>query len=95
MAARIMLLIGCALFAAHGTAWADTLLLDEIDAAQATAERPARGMTKARVEARFGAPDARRGAIGDPPISRWEYPGFVVYFEHDHVIHAVFTRRPS
>jgi hypothetical protein len=28
-------------------------------------------------------------AVGRPPISRWEYPGFIVYFEHEHVIHAV------
>jgi len=27
--------------------------------------------------------------VGKPPISRWEYPGFVVYFEHEHVIHSV------
>ena len=30
-------------------------------------------------------------AVGKPPISRWEYPGFVVYFEHDHVIHSVVS----
>jgi hypothetical protein len=27
--------------------------------------------------------------VGKPPISRWEYPGFIVYFESDHVIHSV------
>ena len=24
-----------------------------------------------------------------PPITRWDYPSFSVYFEHDKVIHAV------
>jgi hypothetical protein len=95
MAARTLLLIGCALIAAHGNARADTLLLDEMEAAAATADRPSRGMSKERVETRFGTPVARRGAVGDPPISRWEYAGFVVYFEYDHVIHAVATQRPT
>lgn len=54
--------------------------------------KPTRGMTQARVEQRFGAPMARRGAVGDPPISSWEYDGFTVYFEYDKVIHSV-TRR--
>ena len=34
-------------------------------------------------------------AVGNPPISRWEYPGFVVYFEHEHVIHSVVSARSS
>jgi hypothetical protein len=46
----------------------------------------------ATVEAQFGAPTERRGAIGEPPISRWEYPGFTVFFEHQLVIHAVVRR---
>ena len=94
MAVRSLLLMGLALIAAHGAARADTLLLDEIDAAAPTG-RPSRGMSMERVEARFGAPDARRGAVGDPPISRWEYADFVVYFEYDDVIHAVATQRRS
>jgi hypothetical protein len=52
-------------------------------------ERPDRGMTMERVEAAFGAPRSRSAPVGDPPISRWEYPGFVVFFEHSKVIHAV------
>ena len=54
--------------------------------------KPTRGMTQARVEASFGAPQSMRAAVGDPPISRWEYPGFVVFFEYDKVIHAVSKR---
>jgi hypothetical protein len=59
------------------------------DAPPAATERPARGMTKAQVEARYGAPTARQDAVGNPPISRWDYPGMRVYFENDHVVHAV------
>jgi len=43
----------------------------------------------AQVERRFGEPRQRVGAVGDPPISRWVYPQFVVYFEGSYVIHAV------
>ena len=50
---------------------------------------PARGMTMDQVATKFGAPVSKTPAVGNPPISRWEYPGFVVYFEHEHVIHSV------
>ncbi|RLK50395.1 hypothetical protein DFR31_0291 [Alkalispirillum mobile] len=56
------------------------------------AQRPSRGMTRGQVEQRFGEPESRHDPVGDPPITRWEYEDFVVYFEHDHVIRAV-TRR--
>lgn len=56
---------------------------------QGSATRPARGMSMEKVEATFGAPSNRVPAVGQPPITRWEYPGFVVYFEHQLVIHAV------
>lgn len=50
---------------------------------------PRRGMTMHEVSAKFGTPVNKIPAVGNPPISRWEYPGFVVYFENDHVIHSV------
>jgi hypothetical protein len=56
---------------------------------QSSANRPARGMSMEKVEAVYGAPSKREPAIGEPPITRWEYPDFVVYFEHQYVIHAV------
>lgn len=87
------LLPGLSLIGAFAVAQADTLLIEGVETSQASrTERPARGETKARVEARFGQPTEMVAAVGDPPISRWEYPSFVVYFEHDHVIHAVPRR---
>ena len=78
------------LLALSGTATADTLLIDGVEQARLSEDaRPTRGMSMERVESRFGAPSNQRAAIGDPPISRWEYPGFVVYFEYKYVIHAV------
>jgi hypothetical protein len=56
-----------------------------------SAERPERGMKMNAVEARYGAPATRYPAVGQPPITRWDYPGFVVFFENDLVLHAVLT----
>jgi hypothetical protein len=73
-----------------GKALADTLLVEGVSAAQATAaERPARGSSMVSVEARFGTPASRSGAVGQPPITRWDYADFVVFFEYDHVVHSV------
>jgi hypothetical protein len=54
---------------------------------------PERGSSMSQVADRFGAPGERVAAVGQPPISRWVYPSFIVYFEHDHVVHAVVTGR--
>lgn len=59
---------------------------------QGAAEHPTRGMTMTRVESTFGAPSNRVAPVGQPPITRWEYPGFIVYFENQHVIHTVAVR---
>lgn len=56
---------------------------------------PTRGMTMAQVEQSFGAPQKKIDAVGHPPISRWLYEGFVVYFENQHVIHALATSEAS
>jgi len=41
------------------------------------AGKPTRGMSQESVQANFGAPQSIVAAIGDPPISRWEYADFV------------------
>jgi len=53
------------------------------------AGKPTRGMTEDSVKASFGDPQEVRAPVGDPPITRWEYADFVVFFEYDKVIHAV------
>ena len=50
---------------------------------------PTRGALMSQVQAKFGTPAEIHGAVGNPPITRWDYPGFSVFFEHQHVIHAV------
>ncbi len=56
---------------------------------------PTRGVSMAQVEQGFGAPSQRLPAVGQPPITRWVYPTFVVYFERSYVIHAVATQRAT
>jgi hypothetical protein len=57
--------------------------------------RPARGDRMASVEHQYGAPSTRYAAVGNPPITRWDYPSMVVYFENDRVIHAVLVSNPT
>lgn len=57
-----------------------------------SADRPERGMHMRALEARYGAPTTRYEAVGKPPITRWDYPSFIVYFEGDRVIHAVLVK---
>ncbi len=56
--------------------------------------RPQRGVTKTSVRNEFGEPLGSTPAVGDPPISRWEYQDYYVYFEYEHVIHTVLKHRP-
>jgi hypothetical protein len=46
-------------------------------------------MSQASVESTYGSPNSKVPAVGDPPISRWEYGDFIVFFEYDKVIHSV------
>jgi hypothetical protein len=57
--------------------------------AERAANRPFRGMSMDKVQAQYGAPARKVTPVGQPPIERWEYPTFTVYFEYQKVIHAV------
>jgi hypothetical protein len=73
-----------------GTLRAETIAVDDQVAVRASdVNRPDRGMTMKTVEAKFGAPQERHPAVGKPAITRWDYPGFSVFFENEYVIHAV------
>jgi hypothetical protein len=76
---------------AAAPAFAETLDTDTGNPA-AAAENPHRGSTMATVESRYGAPTNRHAAVGNPPITRWDYPQFSVYFENDRVLHSVLVR---
>ncbi len=55
---------------------------------------PKNGMTMAEVRREYGAPikilPTRGGSSRyQPPIHRWEYAKYIVYFQNTHVIHSV------
>ncbi len=55
---------------------------------------PHKGMDKSAVRALLGEPRSESAAVGEPPISSWDYGEFRVFFEYDHVIHVVKKHRP-
>ena len=69
----------------------DVLLIDSIQSAPAI-QTPRNGVNMASVRQQYGDPISEGAAIGDPPITRWEYEGFSVYFEYDLVLHSVIHR---
>jgi hypothetical protein len=56
--------------------------------------QPTNGMTMQNVQHIFGAPSKKVPAVGDPPIARWVYPHFVVFFERNLVLHTVSKGKP-
>ena len=86
--ARFRLLLALvALLGLAAPAAADVLIIDKLEQARATL--PDRGTSMAQVQANFGVPASKSGPVGDPPITRWEYADFTVFFEYSHVIHSV------
>jgi hypothetical protein len=55
-------------------------------------EIPVRGMHMDQVEQMYGKPQSVEAPVGKPPITRWEYPGYTVYFEYSYVIQSVVKR---
>ena len=85
---RILLLLA---LGAAAPALAETLSTNTGTPA-ASAGHPNRGSTMATVQSRFGEPTQRHATVGNPPITRWDYPQFSVYFENDRVLHSVLVR---
>jgi len=85
----VALLCGCAASAAV----AETIVVnnDQVQVRESQVDRPKRGSTMTDVEKQFGAPVTRHPTVGEPPITRWDYPQFAVVFERDRVIDAVVT----
>ena len=67
---------------------ADVLLIDEVRQVDRL-ELPDNGQSKSEVESRYGEPVKKHDAVGNPPITRWEYDRYSVYFEYDRVLFTV------
>jgi hypothetical protein len=68
-------------------------LLLAVSSALHAASLPSSGMSMQAVESQFGQPLKKNAAIGQPPITRWEYDGFVVVFERSTVVASVNVSR--
>ena len=95
MTLRLGFILLAVLFASAPAA-AETLLVERVQQ-ENLAAMPARGMSMAQVQARFGAPSDRLEPRGGqkrdwPTINRWTYPNFTVYFERSRVIDVVMTK---
>ncbi|MDX1460084.1 MAG: hypothetical protein R3348_03425 [Xanthomonadales bacterium] len=67
---------------------ADVLILDEVRQVERM-DLPENGKSKGEIESRFGSPEQKHAAVGDPPITRWDYENYSVYFEYDLVLFSV------
>ena len=83
---------------AAGATAGDTLLVERVQN-EAAFTLPARGSSMTQVQSKFGIPAQKLAPISgpnsrkyNPPITRWVYPTFEVYFEYNHVIDAVLIK---
>ncbi|MEO9079293.1 MAG: hypothetical protein ABI268_08275 [Rhodanobacter sp.] len=73
----------------------DSLLIHRVQQ-ESTMNLPRRGLSMGQVEKSWGAPQRKLAPRGGdskkhPLINRWDYANFIVYFEHNHVIHSVLN----
>lgn len=79
-----------------GPVYADTLQMDNVQTATQVV-MPQRGMSMDAVRAKFGNPVTEHPAVPinegplHPPITRWDYDGYSVFFENSTVLHSVVT----
>jgi hypothetical protein len=94
---RSLVLLAACVLAPAGAAVAETLVVnDQVQVAPTAVPAPHRGATMKAVEQQIGQPTERHAAVGgasgaQPPITRWDYPRFAVFFEKDRVVHTVVT----
>lgn len=84
-----ILIPALALFLGSATLQAETVTLKGVGQGKSSVPMPRSGITKAAVSRSHGAPNMKVAAVGKPPISKWVYAEYTVYFEYDRVVHAV------
>ena len=72
-----------------GSVQADVMDMRSVGYEPPGVSKPKSGMSMDQESSKFGEPNNKMAAVGDPPITRWEYDQYTVYFEYDRVIHAV------
>ena len=80
-----------------GPASADVLLMENVQSASSV-QTPRKGMNMHSVRNSFGNPVKEYPAVSTtgnprhPPITRWDYQDYSVFFENDLVLHSVVRR---
>ncbi|HSC83302.1 MAG TPA: phosphodiesterase [Pseudomonas sp.] len=85
----LLLALGLPLAAA-----AETIEIPLGQQGQSGIQLPQRGESKHAVLERYGLADEEHAPVGQPPITRWDYRDFSVYFEYDHVVDSVLHHQP-
>lgn len=69
----------------------DVLLIEPVRES-ANMDLPVNGMSMAEVESRYGTPGSKVSPVGNPPITRWVYDRWSVFFEYDAVLYTVLHK---
>ncbi len=85
----VVLLASGLSFGANQALKADEVKVPVGAQAKSQVQTPKRGISKSKVRQQFGEPSSVSGPVGQPPITTWRYNKMTVYFEYNHVIHAV------
>ena len=75
--------------------FAETIVIPVGQQSNTSVKLPKKGTSKQAVIAAFGEPLSSKAPVGKPPIATWNYADFSVYFEYDHVVHAVANHKPA
>lgn len=78
----------------------EVVVITQASAPATSSVLPTKGMTQSSVVANYGQPSAKRPTVGggaprQPPITRWDYDGYSVIFERNHVIDTVVHSQPA
>jgi hypothetical protein len=83
------LLIPFLLIALSAPTHAEIIVIPVGQQGHAETTMPSRGDSKNQVLDRFGLADEEHPTVGQPPITRWDYREFSVYFEGNRVMNSV------
>lgn len=86
-----LMLAAAAILAPEAVVNADVLLIEEVRQADRM-QLPGNGINQEEVRAKFGTPAQVHQPVGEPPITRWDYEHWSVYFEYDLVLFTVLKK---
>lgn len=86
---KLLILLAASLFSTMLFAESIKIGISQQGAVNQNINRPKVGMNMEKVKVMFGAPLQINEPTGNPPISKWKYADFTVYFEGEYVIHSV------